>query len=369
MKKLTVGVLFGGQSPEHEVSRLSAQAVINNIDKEKYDVTTIGITKSGKWLDYDGDTSLIASGEWEVEAVKKINSSKRAISAENTAELTDVTLEGQLFAEKPDVIFPVLHGCNGEDGTIQGLLELADIPYVGCGVLASAVGMDKLYSKVIFEKAGIPQARYISVLRGDIEDSIIAIEEEIENTFGYPCFVKPSNAGSSVGISGVKEKSILLEALKEASKYDRKTLIEEFIDGQEVECAVLGYKNPMASVVGEIVPCNEFYDFNAKYLDARSETLIPARISKDVEQKVREYAVRACKAIDCAGLSRVDFFVEKNTNRVILNEINTMPGFTNISMYSKLWDKSGIPYSELIDKLILLAIERFEDNKKSYERE
>lgn len=261
-----------------------------------------------------------------------------------------------------DVVFPVLHGCNGEDGTIQGFLELMGIPYVGCGVLSSAVGMDKVYAKIIFEKAGIPQADYLYFTRKEIAKESLDIVQKVEEKFSYPVFVKPSNAGSSVGVSKAGDRDELLKALDYAAKYDRKVMVEEFINGREVECAVLGNDEPMASTVGEIVPSNDFYDYKAKYIDNKSKILIPADLPKDVMEKIRKYAVRAFKALDCSGLSRVDFFVHRETMDIYLNEINTMPGFTDISMYPVLWEEAGISYGELIEKLIDLAIERFEDN-------
>ncbi|HHX18086.1 MAG TPA: D-alanine--D-alanine ligase, partial [Clostridium sp.] len=264
--------------------------------------------------------------------------------------------------DKIDVVFPVLHGCNGEDGTIQGFLELMGIPYVGCGVLSSAVGMDKVYAKIIFEKAGIPQADYLYFTRKEIAKEALIIAQKVEDKFSYPVFIKPSNAGSSVGVSKAGDRDELLKALDYAAKHDRKVMVEEFIDGREVECAVLGNDEPMASTVGEIVPNNDFYDYKAKYIDNKSKILIPADLPDDVIEQIREYAVRAFKALDCSGLSRVDFFVHRETMKVLINEINTLPGFTDISMYPILWKEAGISYGELIEKLIDLAIERFEDN-------
>jgi len=265
-----------------------------------------------------------------------------------------------------DVVFPVLHGCNGEDGTIQGLFELAGIPYVGCGVLASSIGMDKVYSKIIFEKEGLRQGRYLVFNRKEVEGDIESLIVKVEEILSYPCFVKPANTGSSVGVSKANDREELLKALNLAVRYDRKVLVEEFIDGREVECAVLGNDEPEASTVGEIIPCNEFYDYWAKYDEkSTSKTIIPADLPEKTIATIREYAVRAFKALDCAGLSRVDFFVHKGTGEVYINEVNTLPGFTSISMYPKLWEASGVPYGELIDRLIDLALERFEENKKS----
>jgi len=378
--KKKVAVIFGGQSSEHEVSRLSAESVLKNIDRTKYDVVMIGITKDGRWLHYDGPVEKIGSGEWQAIAEADISSGKRlsleeaccgmkengnsvAVAGLKVDEILNST-GGNTDSKKIDVVFPVLHGCNGEDGTIQGLFELAGIPYVGSGVLGSALGMDKAYAKALFEKAGIPQGKYLVFNRKQIERDIDSIIKEVEGTLEYPCFVKPSNAGSSIGVNKAYSREKLIEALKIAAGYDRRVLVEEFIDGREIECAVLGNDDPIASTVGEIIPGNEFYDYNAKYLDNNSIIKIPADLPVETVEKIRNYAVRAFKCLDCAGLSRVDFFVHRKTGEVYINEINTIPGFTNISMYPKLWEESGIPYKELISRLIELAIERFEDNKK-----
>lgn len=372
-EKIKVAVLFGGQSSEHEVSRISAQCVLENIDRDRFDVKTIGITKNGEWLRFDGDIKLIGTGEWEKSARQQLLEACKENSGDTFEEeapscMDLVSLKGRDGKkEAVEVVFPVLHGPNGEDGTVQGLLQLAGVPYVGCNILASAAGMDKEFSKLVFDNAGIPQAKYIKVMRNEIEGSIPYLIVHISENLGWPCFVKPANAGSSVGVSKVRVPQDLEAALKFAAEYDTKILVEEFINGKEVECAVLGNDNPMASTVGEIVPCNEFYDYNAKYIDGKSDTIIPAKIEPQIMEQVRDYAVRAFKALGCSGLSRVDFFVEKS-GRVVLNEINTMPGFTSISMYSKLWEASGIPYSELITRLIQLAFEKYEQTLRSYER-
>ena len=369
-EKIKVAVLFGGQSSEHEVSRISAHCVLQNIDKEKYDIRMIGITKSGEWLRYTGDINLISSGDWEDLARKN----RRLAAGQNTVVSTPTCLD--LIAitnekgekETVDVVFPVLHGPNGEDGSVQGLLQLAGVPYVGCNILSSAASMDKEFTKLVLNNAGIPQADYIKVLRNEIEGSIEVIKSKVSEKIGWPCFVKPANAGSSVGVNKVKNEDALRDALLYAAKFDNKILIEEFIDGRELECAVLGNENPDASTVGEIVPSNEFYDYNAKYLDGKSDTIIPADITPQIMDHVRDYAVRAFKALGCSGLSRVDFFLERKTGKVILNEINTMPGFTSISMYTKLWEASGVPYHELITRLIELAFKKYDDSIRSYER-
>lgn len=385
MSKKKVAIIFGGQSSEHEVSRVSAQSVLKNIDKSKYDIAMIGITKEGQWLNYEGPIEKIGSGEWEQLALQdkmqkaqqtlsqgqkiegqaeKVASTSAALAQTNTAR----GIFGEATQEPIDVVFPVLHGCNGEDGTIQGLFELAGIPYVGCGVLGSAVGMDKAYTKIIFEKEGLPQGDYLVFNRKQVNFRIEEAMNEVESRLTYPCFVKPSNAGSSVGVNKASNREELKRALEIAAKNDRRILVEEFINGREIECAILGNDNPIASVVGEVVPCNAFYDYEAKYqVGDASKVVIPAEnLPAETVQKIREYAVRAFKCLDCAGLSRVDFFVHKDTGEIYINEINTLPGFTEISMYSKLWAATGIPYPELIDKLIELAYERYEDCKREY---
>ncbi|NLU31002.1 MAG: D-alanine--D-alanine ligase [Clostridiaceae bacterium] len=368
-RKIRVVVLFGGQSSEHEVSRISAKSVLENMDPNRYDVRMIGITKNGEWLRYDGDIRCLPTGEWEEIARGRLLS--EPVRPEGDAATCMDLIVGRNSdggKETVDVVFPVLHGPNGEDGSVQGLLQLAGIPYVGCDILSSAACMDKEFTKIVLAQAGIPTAAYIRVYRDEIDGSVQVIRNMVGERIGWPCFVKPANAGSSVGVTKVREPEVLQEALHLAAKYDNKILVEEFVEGRELECAVLGNRHPMASVVGEIVPCNEFYDYNAKYLDGKSATIIPADIEPHIAEQVKDYAVKAFRAMGCSGLSRVDFFLQKGTNRVILNEINTMPGFTEISMYSKLWAASGIPYPELIDRLIQLAFEKHEQSAKSYER-
>lgn len=375
-----IAVIFGGQSSEHEVSRVSAESVISNIDRDKFEVVMIGITKDGRWLSYDGPVEKLGSGEWQAIAeAKAALGGQQAVCIEdgqgkgNSVEAAGTSARGILKASgaepgsrKIDVVLPVLHGCNGEDGTIQGLFELAGIPYAGCGILGSALGMDKAYAKIIFEKEGIPQGKYLVFSRKQINMDIESLTKQVEETLEYPCFVKPSNAGSSVGISKAHNGDELVKALNFAAKYDRRILVEEFINGREIECAVLGNDDPSASTVGEVIPCNEFYDYEAKYQSGdQSRVVIPADLPAKTIDEIRRYAVKAFKALDCSGLSRVDFFVHKETGKVYINEINTMPGFTKISMYPKLWEASGIPYGKLIEKLIDLAVERFEDNKRS----
>ncbi len=366
-KKKRVAVVFGGQSSEHEVSRLSACSVLKNINRDKYDVVMIGVTKEGRWLNYDGPPALIPEGKWQQAAEQKVL--KRSENIEDTGSNSARQVLKSAGAEANnntiDVIFPVLHGCNGEDGTIQGLLELSGLPYVGCGVLGSALGMDKGFAKIVFEKEGIPQASYKVVNRKGL-DYIHGVMDDIEKIFQYPCFVKPCNAGSSVGVSKAHDRGELETALKKAARYDRRILIEEFINGREVECGVLGNDDPIASTVGEIKPCNEFYDYEAKYSsESTSAVDIPADLPPETIEKIRKYAIAAFKALDCCGLSRVDFFVEDASGNIYINEINTIPGFTDISMYPKLWEASGIPYGELIDRLIELAIERHNDSYRN----
>lgn len=357
-QKLTVCVLFGGQSSEHEVSRVSAASVINNLDKEKYDIVTIGITKSGKWLLFQGPVEKIATGEWENgRVVKAMITPDATIGGIVRLDEDEERQETIATIGRIDVVFPVLHGLYGEDGTIQGLLEIAKIPYVGTGVLASSLAMDKIYAKHIFKANKIPQADWEVVFKNEL-DAMDEVVKRIENKFSYPCFIKPSNAGSSVGITKAHNRAELEEGLKLAVQHDRKILIEEFINGREVECAVLGNEDPKASVLGEIIPGKEFYDYDAKYNDETSQLIIPAELPEDTAKKIREYAIQAFKALDCTGLSRVDFFVHKETGEVYINEVNTMPGFTNISMYPKLWQATGLSYSELLDRLIALAIEK-----------
>lgn len=348
-EKLKVCVIFGGKSPEHDISRKSATSVLNNLDKDKYDITMIGITKAGEWFLYTGDVSEIESGRWEQ------GEKKHAIISPDASDKAILVLDNGIEKIHPDIVFPVLHGEYGEDGTIQGLLEMSGIKYVGMGVLASANGMDKAFMKVIMADAGIPQADWVIVKTEEPQDKYIT---EIEEKLGYPCFVKPCNTGSSVGVGKAYNRDELIDALKTAANFDRKILVEEFVDGHEVECAVLGNSNPKAAEVGEIVPTVEFYDFDAKYNDNSTQLHIPAEISEELKNQVREYAVKAFKALDGMGLSRVDFFVRYKDNKVVLNEINTMPGFTNISMYPKLWNAVGLSYTELLDKLIDLGLKR-----------
>ncbi len=356
MQKKRIAVIFGGKSSEHEVSRVSASYVISKISQDRYEVFTIGITKEGKWLLYSGSTSAIADGSWE-----KDNNNVRAFiaPAPSVSGLVVLRPEGAEIV-KLDVIFPVLHGKNGEDGTIQGLFEMSGIPYVGCGVLASAACMDKAVTNILLEKFGIPQAAYTWFYAYEYQKDPETVIGRVEKALPqYPVFVKPANAGSSVGVSKAHNKEELIKAIEVAVKEDSKIVVEECIVGYEVECAVLGNHEPFASVPGQIAPAAEFYDYDAKYNNAASELFIPAKISKELMEKVRQTAIKAYRLIGCSGLSRVDFFVTED-GRVLLNEINTLPGFTSISMYPKLMAACGIEGENLIEKLIQAAFERIE---------
>lgn len=353
MSKIKVCVLFGGISPEHEVSLRSAESVLNNMDSEKYDVFPVGITKNGQWLYYgSNDYSKLPDGSW----VECQNNCKAIISPERNVGLM-LFREDSLSYQKIDVVFPVLHGENGEDGTMQGLLQMAGIPFVGPHSAQSAVSMDKTLTKLVADKANVTQAAWQLVLSKDLSVRTEEIIGEIELRFSYPVFVKPAGTGSSVGVSKVSNREELIRALFYAGQYDAKILVEEFIHGREIEVAVLGNTNPVASICGEIDSGAEFYDYDAKYVTDTSVAYIPARIDDDVAERVRELAIRVYSAVGCVGLSRVDFFVTHGSNKVVFNEINTMPGFTSISMYPKLFAASGIAYSDLIDQLILLALE------------
>ena len=392
MKKLRVGVLFGGRSGEHEVSLLSAASVLNAIDKSKYEVVPIGITREGRWVTASHAERLLKgkpdehearhlrAGDPETTAAAAVLARGEGVvvppmPGENHSALVPFETDAQQLraAVKPvdvDIIFPVLHGTFGEDGTIQGLLELADIAYVGAGVLGSAAGMDKDVMKRLFRDAGLPIVKHVTVLRSEWRERPKQVRKQIDSKLRYPVFVKPANLGSSVGISKVHDGGELAAAMDEASRFDRKLVIEEGVGGKkgkarEIECSVLGNDQPIASVAGEVVPIKEFYDYNAKYLDEGSELIIPAKLSKAKQKEVQRLAIQAFQAIDCSGLARVDFLMDPRSGKMYVNEINTLPGFTSISMYPKLWEASGIPYSELIDRLIQLGRERHADKKQN----
>ena len=413
MKKLRVGILFGGRSGEHEVSLLSAASVLEAIDKAKYEVVPIGITKQGRWVTSlhaekllrgksTGEDPSTGSGQAKNRATlasegapqhlragdPQATSAAAVLASGDGVIVPPMPAAGDLmpFETDPpaqagpqsvqvDVIFPVLHGTFGEDGTIQGLLELADIAYVGAGVLGSAAGMDKDVMKRLFKAAGLAIVKHVTVLRHEWQSDPKGARKKIENSLQYPVFVKPANLGSSVGISKVHLPSELAAAMDEAARYDRKIVIEQGVGGmrgkaRELECSVLGNDEPQASVPGEIVPSAEFYDYRAKYLDEGSELLIPAKISKAQAQQVQQMAIAAFQAVDCCGLARVDFLMDPKSKKIYVNEINTMPGFTAISMYPKLWAASGVQYPELIDRLIQLGLERHREKQKNrYSRE
>ncbi|HEY4899701.1 MAG TPA: D-alanine--D-alanine ligase family protein [Terriglobales bacterium] len=392
MKKLRIGVLFGGRSGEHEVSLLSAASVLNAIDKKKYDVVPIGITKEGRWVTAAHAERLLKGGAATDPEARHLRAgdpqatSAAAVLAKGEGVVvppmpghdhsslvpfeTDVAQVHAANSVNVDVIFPVLHGTFGEDGTIQGLLELADIPYVGAGVLGSAAGMDKDVMKRLFRDAGLPIVKHVTVLRSAWREQPKKARKLIESALKYPVFVKPANLGSSVGISKVHDSSELAAAMDDAAQFDRKLVIEQGVGGskakaREIECSVLGNDNPMASVPGEIVPIKEFYDYDAKYLVEGSRPIIPAKLPKGKLREVQRLAVAAFQAVDCAGLARVDFLMDPRSGKMYVNEINTMPGFTSISMYPKLWAASGVPYAELIDRLILFGLERHAEKKQN----
>jgi D-alanine-D-alanine ligase len=399
MAKIRVGILFGGRSGEHEISLLSAASVLNAIDKTKYEVVPIGITKDGRWLTAEhaekllkgnagegshAQSSQLRAGDPEATPGAAVLATGASVvvppePARRGAGLAPFQTEAQSDAGlrrasdraiNVDVIFPVLHGTFGEDGTIQGLFELADIAYVGAGVLGSSAGMDKDIMKSLFRAAGLPIVKHVTVLRSQFEGELKQVRKLVESKLKYPVFVKPANLGSSVGISKAHDHKELGPAIAEAAKFDRKIVVEEGVGGKknkarEIECAVLGNDDPRASIAGEIIPCKEFYDYEAKYLVDGSEGVIPAKITKTEMKTVQRLAIAAFQAVDCTGLARVDFLMEPKSRKIFVNEINTMPGFTAISMYPKMWAASGVSYPELIDRLIQLGIERHEDKKRN----
>jgi D-alanine-D-alanine ligase len=368
-KKLRVGIIFGGRSGEHEVSYCSATSIINAIDKNKYTVIPIGITKQGKWISPQETAIALQSGKIEGKSSVVLlsdPSSKALIFIDSNQGLNKSP-----DLEKLDVIFPVLHGPYGEDGTVQGLLELANIPYVGAGVAASAISMDKDLMKIIFQQKGLPVLKWLTIKRKEWQVDKVETLSLVQKNFEYPLFVKPTNLGSSVGITKVHEKEELEKAIDLASSYDRKILIEQGLEeAREIECSVLGNDEPRVSVVGEVKPAGEFYDYDSKYIDEGTQLIVPANLPDKVSQEVQQIALRAFRAVDAAGMARVDFFVTKKENKIYLSEINTIPGFTSVSMYPRLWQATGISYPELIDRLIQLALERHQDknqNKISYD--
>jgi len=387
MKKIRVGILFGGRSGEHEISLLSATSVLDAINKEKYEVVPIGITKDGRWLTAQRAENLLRGRQdppLQLRAGDPQATPTAAVLATGNATIVPPFPKAALLpfqneaghSSDPnfnpihvDVIFPVLHGTFGEDGTIQGLLELADIAYVGAGVLGSAAGMDKDVMKRLFAAAGLPIVKHLTILRSDFQKSPNRVRRLVESQLEYPVFVKPANLGSSVGISKVHNSKEFAHAMKEAATYDRKIVVEEGVGkkekAREIECSVLGNEKPLASVAGEIIPAKEFYDYTAKYLEEGSQLLIPAKLNKKQMKYVQELAIAAFRATECSGLARVDFLMDPHSEEIFLNEINTMPGFTSISMYPKLWAASGVPYPELIDRLISLGLERHKEKTKN----
>lgn len=348
-EKLNLCVLFGGESTEYEISLRSVTSVLENLDKNKYNITTIGITRDGKWRLFDKDTSLIINNNWYSDDLKK--ASPDLGEKDSSFIITDN--EGNVSKIKTDIVFPVLHGANGEDGKLQGMLEMAGMKYVGVGVLCSCVSMDKAYTKIVFKEAGIDQADWVTINDYELSD-LEAIMDECEKKLGYPMFVKPSNAGSSIGIGKAKTREELEAAIRSAFTYDRRIIVEEFLQGREVECAVMGTRgNIKASCVGEILAANEFYDFEAKYSDkVESGLVIPAKFENNCEEKIRNLAIKAFNALDGKGLSRVDFFCDDKNDIIRINEINTLPGFTSISMYPKLFMNEGMSYAEILDNVI-----------------
>lgn len=360
-KKIRLGLLFGGRSGEHEVSLTSAASVLKALDPEKYEVVPIGITREGRWRVGSAADKLLPA---------VLENGKPVTASVDPTGPKFIPLNSALPAARPgepevDVIFPLLHGTFGEDGTVQGLLELAGIPYVGAGVLGSAAGMDKDVMKKLFRDARLPVVEWVAVLRSEWEQDPTGVRKLIEKKIRYPLFVKPANLGSSVGISKVHQARELAPALDLGAQYDHKILVEKAVDAREIECSVLGNERPEASVAGEVVPVNEFYDYEAKYIKEGSELIIPAKLSGRQMKRVQELAVGAFRAIDCAGMARVDFLLDRKTAMIFVNEINTIPGFTPISMYPKLWEASGVPYTQLLDRLIGLALDRHREKQRT----
>lgn len=349
----TIGVLFGGRSGEHEISLMSAASVINAIDKTKYRIVMIGITKQGRWLKYDGPFCHIEDGSWQ-------NIAEEALERDpQNYEITVLGTGGHSLKEQIDFALPILHGPYGEDGTVQGLFEMINLPYGGCGVASSATCMDKGLAKAIFAQERLPQVRYRVVRSEELEREKSRILQELSDNLGFPMFVKPANMGSSVGIGKAKNKKELKEALSNAAIYDQRIIVEEFIDCREIETAVIGNYDAEVAAVGEIIPSSEFYDYRAKYFDGgKSKLCIPANLTLEQTETIQEIAKKAYKATDCCGFARVDFFISKNTGEIYLNEINTIPGFTKYSMFPLLWEAVGVPYPTLIERIITLGYER-----------
>lgn len=365
--KKRVAVLFGGQSDEHDVSLRSAQTIIKALDPARYEVVPVGITREGRWLAGGDPMQVLTAASPMFHLASKNgetnngNASAATTTAVTVVEGTSLPLE---FSESVDIVFPALHGPMGEDGTVQGFLELTGVPYIGSGVLGSATAMDKAITKHLLTQAGLPQLPWVQVLRRDWERDPAAIESAIAERIGYPSFVKPANMGSSVGVSKANNAEELHEALRTAAHYDRKIVVEQGVNAREIELAVLGNDDPIVSVAGEVVPAGEFYDYNAKYIDDDAQLLVPADIDPEILAYMQRMAIDVFRALDLAGLARVDFFIERDTDRIFVNEVNTLPGFTSISMYPMLWEASGVPLEELVERLIQLGLERKADNHR-----
>ncbi|HEX3543097.1 MAG TPA: D-alanine--D-alanine ligase family protein [Candidatus Acidoferrum sp.] len=355
-RKLRVGVLFGGRSGEHEVSLASAASIIRGLDPQKYEAVRIGITKEGHWLIGEGAQKMLP---------EVLRTGQRVVMSADPTESALMLLDGSPRGQKLDVVFPVIHGTFGEDGTMQGLLELAGLPFVGAGVLGSAIGMDKDVAKKLMQAAGIPVVPWIAVQRADWESDAKKIRRTVEKKFKYPVFVKPATLGSSVGMTKVHSRAELGPALDLAAEFAMKIMVERAVSAREIEVSVLGNHDPRASIPGEIVPHREFYDYAAKYLEEGTQLLIPAKLTKSEVKKVQAMAVTAFRALELSGMARVDFFIEKRGGKIFLNEVNTIPGFTSISMYPKLWEANGIPFRELVTKLIDLALEQHREKART----
>ncbi len=366
-KKIRVGLVFGGKSSEHEVSLASAQSVLGALDPQKYQAVLIGVTRDGRWLTGGNPLKQLIQAAHSplLESVNGSGSSNGSSSSAMVASEAGVLDTPNALNASVDVVFPLIHGPNGEDGTIQGLLELADLPYVGAGVAASAAGMDKALMKSLFRAAGLPVPEYLVILRHRWESEPEETIHEIETIIRYPCFVKPANLGSSVGVTKARNWDELTQGLATAAQYDRKILVERAVEGREIECSVLGNDLPVASLPGEVIPGREFYDYAAKYGDENTRLVCPAELTGEQVRAVQALAVRAFQAIDGSGMARVDFFLDKRDGRFLVNEINTIPGFTRFSMYPKMWEASGLSYSQLIDRLIQLALDRHHDTRRN----
>jgi D-alanine-D-alanine ligase len=364
MDRLRIGVIYGGRSGEHEVSLMSARSVLDALDRSRYEVVEIGITLEGKWVVGEGVMQALQNRSGKGARAAMLAEPGPAKVWEIRPDGNDDELHLKLFREV-DVVFPVLHGTFGEDGTLQGLLEMAEVAYVGAGVLASSVAMDKALFKHLMRAHGVPVVEYMLCTRGEIAHDLEAVVRRAEAVGAYPLFTKPANLGSSVGVSRCANRSDLVEGMAEAARYDRRVLVERGVDAREIEVSVLGNDKPEASIPGEVVPSREFYSYESKYVDGTSKLLIPAPIPEEKVREIQRWAVESYRAIDGAGLSRADFLMDRKSGEVFISELNTMPGFTTISMYPKLWEKSGLPYPQLLDRLIQLALERHADRAKS----